>query len=66
MDETIVTELIQGDMNTQRVKKELDLIIHDKSAIEKMQNRYAALKEKLGTSGASAKGAKLIHLTFNL
>lgn len=61
MDETIVTELIQGDMNTQRVKKELDLIVYDPATIATMKNRYAALKEKLGNSGASAKGAKLIH-----
>lgn len=61
MDETIVTELIQGDMNTKRVCKELDLILKDSENITKMKNRYAALREKLGNSGASAKGAALIN-----
>ncbi|MBP1672651.1 MAG: lipid-A-disaccharide synthase LpxB [Bacteroidetes bacterium] len=60
MDEPIVTELIQGDMNTKRVCKELDLILKDQENIQRMKSRYAALREKLGNSGASAKGAKLI------
>ena len=61
MDEPIVTELIQGDMNTKRVCKELDLILKDETNIFKMKSRYAALREKLGNSGASSKGAALIH-----
>ncbi len=61
MDEPIVTELIQGDMNTKRVCKELDLIIKDEQNIKKMKERYKALREKLGNSGASAKGAELIN-----
>jgi lipid-A-disaccharide synthase len=61
MDETIVTELIQGDMNMKRVCKELDLILKDPENRKKMINRYAALREKLGSSGASAKGAELIY-----
>ena len=60
MDEPIVTELIQGDMNTKRVCKELDLILKDETNILKMKSRYTALREKLGNSGASAKGAALI------
>lgn len=60
MDEPIVTELIQGDMNTKRVCKELDKILKDSENITKMKNHYAALREKLGNSGASAKGALFI------
>lgn len=61
MDEPIVTELIQGDMNTKRVCKELDLILKDDLNIKKIKVKYQALREKLGQSGASAKGAALIH-----
>ena len=60
MDEPIVTELIQGDMNTKRVCKELDLILKDEENIRKMKERYKALRESLGSSGASSKGAALI------
>ncbi len=60
MDEPIVSELIQSDMNTKRVCKELDLILKDQENIQKMKSGYAALRDKLGNSGASAKGAELI------
>lgn len=59
MDEEVVTELIQADCNTKRVKEELNKILnHDyrKSLITK----YEEVENRLGGKGASFKTAELI------
>ena len=59
MDEEVVTELIQDDCNTKRIREELQKILntnHRNTLLEK----YALLEEKLGGIGASAKTAELI------
>jgi lipid-A-disaccharide synthase len=59
MDEEVVTELIQNDCNSKKIKSELTKILdekHRKILIEK----YNLLEEKLGGEGASEKVAKLI------
>lgn len=59
MDEEVVTELIQDDCNTKRIRKELTKIL-DSSCRTEMLNKYAKLQTKLGGIGASQKTAKLI------
>ncbi len=59
MDKPVVTELIQGDFNTKKLKEELTEIIDDyKRAV--MFLDYYDLEKKLGGKGASEKTAKLI------
>ncbi|MFV5693879.1 lipid-A-disaccharide synthase [Flavobacterium sp. LB3P122] len=59
MDEEVVTELIQEDCTTKRIREELKKILesnHRKQLFEK----YNVLEAKLGGIGASEKTAKLI------
>ena len=59
MDEEVVTELIQDDCTTKRIKEELKKILesnHRKQLLE----QYNVLEAKLGGIGASKKTAKLI------
>ena len=59
MDEEVVTELIQEECSTQRIREELNKILkinHRNTLLEK----YALLEEQLGGIGASEKTAALI------
>ncbi|OED37888.1 lipid-A-disaccharide synthase [Flavobacteriaceae bacterium (ex Bugula neritina AB1)] len=59
MDKPVVAELIQGDFTTDKLKKELAIIIDDyKRAV--MFLDYYDLEKKLGGKGASDKTAQLI------
>jgi len=59
MDAQIVTELIQDDCNTKRIREELHAILKtDQRKI--ILGHYDALETKLGGLGASEKTAKLI------
>ena len=59
MDKEVVTELIQEDCSTKRIREELKKILesNDRSTI---LQEYELLEEKLGGIGASKKTAKLI------
>jgi len=59
MDKEVVTELIQGDLNKNRLKKELDFILDDYNRA-KLFLDYYDLEKKLGGRGASDKTAELI------
>ena len=59
MDKVIVTELIQQELNTPNLKKELDKLL-EPSTRAAMLNNYAELKTKLGGGGASRKAAESI------
>lgn len=59
MDREVVTELIQGDLNKQRLKKELLQILDENKRIQ-LFIEYYDLEKKLGGKGASDKAAKLI------
>jgi lipid-A-disaccharide synthase len=59
MDEEVVTELIQDDCNSKRIKEELTKIL-DVDVRTKLLQKYNELEEKLGGIGASEKTAKLI------
>ena len=60
MDREVVTELIQGDLNKKRLKKELIAILDTKKR-EQMFLDYYELEKKLGGKGASENAAKLIY-----
>ncbi|WP_432222826.1 lipid-A-disaccharide synthase [Flavobacterium sp. TMP13] len=59
MDETIVTELIQDDCSTKRIKEELNKIL-EPTYRAKVLKKYDELESKLGGLGASEKTAHLI------
>src|SRR5690606_10125916 len=52
MDELIVTELIQGDCNTNNILKEFEKVINNLER-DKMLAKYDELRVKLGGGGAS-------------
>ena len=60
MDRLVVTELIQGDLNTARLKKELAAIL-DPEKREQLYLDYFELEQKLGGRGANKKAAQLIY-----
>ena len=59
MDEEVVTELIQNECNTERIKEELQKLL-EPDYRQKLLNNYDILEQKLGGTGASKKTAKLI------
>jgi lipid-A-disaccharide synthase len=59
MDEEVVTELIQDDCNTKRLREELQKIL-EPNYRQTLLHKYDVLEEKLGGIGASEKTAKLI------
>lgn len=59
MDAPVVTELIQDDLNTANLKRELGKLL-DPSHRKTLLAQYDALEEKLGGLGASAQTARLI------
>jgi lipid-A-disaccharide synthase len=59
MDREIVKELIQDELNEANLKTELDKLLNGDSR-RRLLDDYAALKEKLGGAGASAKAAALM------
>lgn len=59
MDREVVTELIQGDLNKKRLKKELTAILDTKKR-EQLFLDYYELEKILGGRGASENAAKLI------
>ncbi|MFV8327604.1 lipid-A-disaccharide synthase [Flavobacterium sp. ZS1P14] len=59
MDEEVVTELIQEDCTTRRIREELKKILESKHR-KQLLEKYNVLEAKLGGIGASEKTAKLI------
>ncbi|MEZ4969526.1 MAG: lipid-A-disaccharide synthase [Flavobacteriaceae bacterium] len=59
MDKEVVKELIQGDLNTKNLRKELDKILHGPER-KKQFEAYYELEKKLGGKGASENAASLI------
>ena len=60
MDREVVTELIQNDLSTKKLKAELTKIL-DPKIREQVFLDYYELEQKLGGRGASDKTAKLIY-----
>jgi lipid-A-disaccharide synthase len=60
MDREVVTELIQNDLNQERLKAELALLLSGGEHTVTMMKNYAALWDKLGSKAASGLAAKAI------
>ena len=59
MDAPIVTELIQGELNTKNLKTELEKLLNPEHRSQLLKD-YKILREKLGNEGASERTASLI------
>ena len=59
-DSPIVTELIQGDFNVERLENEFDRITVDDDNRERIKNEYADMRMLLGGGGASERTADII------
>ncbi|VAV85574.1 Lipid-A-disaccharide synthase [hydrothermal vent metagenome] len=64
MDKEVVTELIQSEFNTKRLKQELTNILDGYERAKFFLNYYD-LEKKLGGKGASTKTAQLIYNSVN-
>ncbi|MDR0206251.1 MAG: lipid-A-disaccharide synthase [Bacteroidales bacterium] len=60
LDKQAVTELIQGECNPKKLRKEVIKIVSEPSTIESMECDYKQLIEIIGETGASDRAAKLI------
>jgi len=60
LDAEVVQELVQGDLNTEKISAELKLILHNPAHLNTMLNDYEALRRALGHAGASERAAKLM------
>lgn len=59
LDKEVVRELIQEDMTAENLRKELAIILQKETRIH-LQKEYADLVNKLGSSGAAARAARII------
>lgn len=59
MDAPVVTELIQGELNTKNLKTELEKLLNPEHRAKLLKD-YKTLREKLGNEGASERTASLI------
>jgi lipid-A-disaccharide synthase len=61
MDKEVVKELIQDELTTENLRRELDKLLHDSARLLQLRTDYAALKDLLGQGGhASAQAAASI------
>lgn len=60
LDKQVFNELIQGDVNPDRLARELDALLHDEVKIKQMKKDYALLRQVLGDGGASQKAAGIV------
>jgi lipid-A-disaccharide synthase len=55
-----VTELIQDDVNVDRVTQEADRLLRDPAALDRMRARLRAVRDSLGAPGASRRAAAAV------
>lgn len=60
MDRSVVKELIQDELNTENISRELEQLLNNTPAREKLLSDYSELREKLGGDGASRRAAESV------
>ena len=60
MDRESVKELIQNDLNEDKLAAELDQLLHNGKRQRQLLEDYEELKDRLGNAGASEKAAEAI------
>jgi lipid-A-disaccharide synthase len=63
--ETIVPELIQQDASSNNIYRECSRLITNKDYYNNIKNKLAAVKDKLGVSGASERAARSVYALMN-
>jgi len=63
--ETVFPELIQSDVNKEKIFSEADKILSDESFYNSIREKLSLIREKLGTSGASKRAAEIIVAGYN-
>lgn len=61
MNAEVVKELIQFEMNAEKLTTELNKLLYDNDYRQEMLNNYEKLREKLGGTGASERVANLLY-----
>jgi lipid-A-disaccharide synthase len=62
MDKEVVTELIQHDLNDEKLNKELTLVLSDEDRLQQIQKDYRELRDLLEVGGnASVNAARIIY-----
>ncbi|MFO7842358.1 MAG: lipid-A-disaccharide synthase [Bacteroidales bacterium] len=61
MNAEVVKELIQFDMNADKLETELNKLLYDNVYRQEMLDNYEKLRKKLGGTGASERVAKLLY-----
>jgi len=57
---SVVPELIQGDLNPGKIARTVSAMVHDPAALRTIRQELAAVREKIGNPGASARAARII------
>ena len=65
LGETVLPELIQDDVNANKIFEEADNILGSPQKYATIQQRLSEIKEKLGTPGASKRAAEIIIAGYN-
>ncbi len=65
LGDKIIPELIQDDVNEDKIVSAADKILSDKAAYEALKERLKDVREKLGKSGASERAANIIYQFIN-
>jgi len=60
MDKPVVTELIQNDLNEERLKEELDKLLNNNAHSSELKRDYEDLWQRLGSNHASSMAAREI------
>lgn len=60
MDKEVIKEFIQYDMTVDKIKNELNRLLHDSKYKTQMINNFNEMKDKLGGKGASKRTAEVI------
>lgn len=58
---TVVPELIQSDVNSEKIFNAVSSLLTGKESLSEMKNELETIKHKLGEPGASGKAAKIIY-----
>jgi lipid-A-disaccharide synthase len=58
---TIAPELIQGDVNPEKITSTVLRIIRDPSTLKEMRRELARVREKIGNPGASLRAARITN-----
>lgn len=65
LGESVVPELVQKDVNSNKIYGTGKIILNDDALFAKMKNKLAEIKLKLGDKDASANAAKSIYYLMN-